>query len=294
MCIRDRAKGGQPEGWPARPYDLRAAIIDLDLGHKGPGPAGGVVAIDRLLRWQRSNQRSVFIGLRTADVDDDRSLAAVLAAELAERPLPLWGKSQSAAQQLSSYILAFRSQPADPVAHGAHMVHPVRFVKEERGEHRLGEYLYEGRRAAVWERLWDGFDVEPAILAAGYKDHNKYWEQHRSLIASILHLRDNGTGLHALGGATLRLPDIQREIFAEAIEDLDIAIYAVGKQRELDEDTRDAVLRSLEKDKTEIQNWLDGTRKTQPSQKRNVEQGEFLGVFGRVLGHPDVVELFRH
>ena len=288
------AEGGRPDGWPEGPYELGAAVIDLDLGNKGPGPAGGIVATDKLLRWQRNNRRSIAIALRTADVDDDRALAAVLAAELAERPLPLWGKSKGAAECLRSFVLASRDAIVDPALHGAQLVHPVWFIKEERGENLLGEYLYDGRRARVWERLWEGFDVEPAILAAGYKDHNKYWEQHRWLIAAILHLRDNGTGLHALGGSTLRLPDVQRDIYAEAIEDLEVAIYAVKSQDDIDDHTKEVIIHSLEKDKVEFQSWLDGQRKTRPSQKRNVEQGEFLGVFGRVLGHPEVVELFRH
>ena len=90
------AAGGRPDGWPDPPYDVQAAIIDLDLGSKFPGPAGGIVATERLLRWQRANRTLIPLVLRTQDVDDDRALAAVLAAELAEKPLPLWGKSVAA------------------------------------------------------------------------------------------------------------------------------------------------------------------------------------------------------
>ena len=288
------AGGGRPDGWPEPPYNLQAAVIDLDLGHKGPGPAGGVVATHRLLRWQRENRTSIPIALRTADVDDDRALAAVLAAELVDGPLPLWGKSSEDAARLHDFIVDSRSEVRDPLPYGATLVHPVRFMKEERGQHLLGEFLYDGRRASVWERLWDGFDPETAILAAGYRDHNKFWEQHNGLIAAIVHLRDNGTSLHQLRGRVLRLPDIEREIYAEILQDIDVAVYAVRCQDDMPEDTKNFLVARLEEDRINTELWLEGRSRRRPSQKRNMEQGEFLGAFGRVLGHPDVVDLFRH
>ncbi|MFT4263474.1 MAG: hypothetical protein QM572_08845 [Nocardioides sp.] len=301
--------GGRPDGWPDGPYEIEAAVIDLDLGGKKLGlktlgAAGGIVATDRLFRWRQRSGKNFPIALRTADVIDDRALAAVLAAEIAGRPLPLWGKSSVAAQRLRAFVLDSLDDVVQEAAYGAVMVHPVRFVKGERGENLLGDYLYDGKRADVWRKLWDGWEVEPAILAAGYRSHNKFWETHQWLIATILHLRDQGRGLHELNGERLRLPDYEEQIWAETIGDLDQAIYDVAKQDDLADSTKRVILASLRKDLSEIEMFLAGKNlkrrkngnlvNTRPSQKRNVEQGEFLGVYGQVLGHPEVVKLFRH
>ena len=60
------------------------------------------------------------------------------------------------------------------------------------------------------------------------------------------------------------------------------------------EDTKNFLVARLEEDRINTELWLEGRSRRRPSQKRNMEQGEFLGAFGRVLGHPDVVDLFRH
>lgn len=288
------AAGGRPEGWPEPPYDVVAAVIDLDLGHQGPGPAGGIVATHRISSWARDNRLSLPIVLRTEDVDDDRSLAAVLAAELLEAPIPLWGKSAEEAGQLLEFIAASRDGIVEPAAYGGHSVHPVRFIREERGEQLLGDYLYDGQRAEVWDRLAEGFDLQTAVLAIGVKKHNRFWDHLNSLFAALLHMRDTGSPLHLLAGRTLRLRDVEREIALAVKQNIELAQQAVRTAPDLSEVARRDVIKLLEDDRQAYVAWLEGHAARPPYQNRNNDQGDFWGTFGRVLGHPDVVDLFRH
>ncbi|RHW25412.1 hypothetical protein D0Z08_19485 [Nocardioides immobilis] len=286
--------GGQPEGWPDGPYDVAAAVVDLDLGNRGPGPAGGIVATHRISAWLRDVRRSAPIILRTADVDDDRSLAAVLAAEVAEGPLPLWGKTSADAASLLSFIRASVEGTVEPGRCGASIVHPVRFIREERGDQLLGNFLYDGPRSDVWERLRDGFDPETAVLSTGVKKHNKFWDHQKGLIAAILYLRDQGSPLHTIGGKVVRIRDIERDIDLAVLHSINVAIYAVEKLPDSAEAARRDALRLLEANRAAYQEWLEGEGTRRPYQNRNNDQGDFWGTFGRVLGHPEVVELFRH
>lgn len=293
LDVATMLKGETPPGWPEGPYDVAAAVIDLDLGHKGPGPAGGVVATQVIRTWRADTSASFPIVLRTADVDDDRSLAAVLAAEVVGGPLPLWGKEATEAGALLDFIEAHREHATDPAEFGARLVQPVRFVRDERHERLLGRFLYDGARADVWERLRDGFDAEAAILAAGYQSHNKFWEPINGLIGAIIHLRDNGVALHDLGGEAIRIADVEREMDLEVVADIDIAMYAVRALPDTTDAARSRILAALTATKQQYVDSLEhGTRR--PSQNRNVDQGEFLGAFGRVLGHPEVVDIFKH
>ena len=154
-----------------------AVIIDLDLGRDSSGAAGGLQAISAISRWQAQSGSACTIALRTQDVDDDRSLSAVLAAELLGCPLPLWGKRPEDAHALLAYLSASSHEAVNPTDFGGVMVHPVRFVKEERGEVALGEYLFGGQRGQVWTFLFEGYDADVAVLYAGYQKRNKFWDQ---------------------------------------------------------------------------------------------------------------------
>ncbi|MCL3836883.1 hypothetical protein [Aeromicrobium duanguangcaii] len=275
------------------PESLDAVIIDLDLGHAADGAAGGLQSINAIRQWQESHIRKWPIVLRTQDVDDDRSLSAVLAAELLDEPLALWGKRPQDAVNLLSFL---RSAPVAPVhveSFGGALVHPVRILKEERGEQLLGEFLFGGRRAVVWERIYEGFDADVAVLAAGYARRNKFWDQVNALFSAIVFLRDLDDHLHKLNGTPLRLTDIERRIAADELVEVDLAINEV--QRGLQDsrpEVKERVLQVLRDRRGELDDWINERRTKKPSFNRNFDQGEFIGAFGKVLGNPEVLALF--
>lgn len=288
LTIADDPQARETE--PRIPDRLDAVIIDLDLGQKAFGPAGGLLAIHALKEWQTDPANSPTIILRTQDVDDDRSLAAVLAAELIGEPLTLWGKSSQNAMEILSYL---RDENSTPKMHGGSVVHPVRIVRDERGEQLLGKFLFQKRRAKVWERIHDGFDADIAVLTAGFPKRNKFWDQVNGLFSAIVFLRDRGEQLHTLNGAVLRLTDIEREIARDELDEVGMAIYEV--QRGLQDSqpqVKDRVLQVLLSRQTELDDWISERRDKKPSFNRNYDQGEFMGVFSRVLGHPEIQELF--
>lgn len=286
---------GQPHhsGAPI-PESLDAVIIDLDLGRGADGAAGGLQAINAIRRWQEHHLRAWPIILRTQDVDDDRSLSAVLAAELLGEPLALWGKRPKDALNLLTYLRTKADNPADPEVHGGALVHAVRVVKEERGEQLLGEFLFGGRRAVVWERIFEGFDADVAVLAAGYHRRDKFWDQVNALFSAIVYLRDLDDHLHMLNGTPLRLIDIERRIAADELLEVDLAINEVQRGlRDSEPHVKDRVLQVLRDRRNELDEWINERRTKKPSFNRNFDQGEFIGVYGRVLGNPEVLELFK-
>lgn len=286
---------GQPHhsGVPI-PDTPDATIIDLDLGRNADGAAGGLQAASAIRHWQRTHARTWPLVLRTQDVDDDRSLSAVLTAELLGEPLAMWGKRPEDALNLLSYLRSSPITPANAEAYGGTIVHPVRVVKEERGEQLLGEFLFSGRRAIVWERIFEGFDADVAVLAAGYHRRNKFWDQVNALFSAIVYLRDLDDQLHMLNGTPLRLIDIERRIAADELLEVDLAINEVQRGlRDSEPHVKDRVLQVLQDRRNELDEWINERRTKKPSFNRNFDQGEFIGVFGRVLGNPEVLELFK-
>lgn len=286
---------GQPHHSGAEvPESLDAAIIDLDLGRGADGAAGGLQAVDAIRRWQQTHGRTWPIVLRTQDVDDDRSLSAVLAAELLGEPLARWGKRPKDASNLLAYLRSPEVAPADAEAYGGTVVHPVRVVEEERGGQLLGEFLFGGRRAVVWERIFEGFDADVAVLAAGYHRRNKFWVQVNALFSAIVYLRDLDDHLHMLNDTPLRLIDIERRIAADELLEVDLAINEVQRGlRDSEPHVKDRVLQVLQDRRNELDEWINERRTKKPSFNRNFDQDEFIGVFGRVLGNPEVLELFK-
>lgn len=275
------------------PRTWDAAIIDLDLGLRADGAAGGLQAVNAIRRWQATNDRPWPLVLRTQDVDDDRSLAAVLAAELLDDPLTLWGKHPQDAANLLSYLRSSSHGPATAPQFGGTLVHPVRVMRDERGAQLLSDFLFSGRRAVVWQRIFEGFDADVAVLAAGYPRRDKFWNQVNSLFSAIVYLRDLDDHLHMLDGTILRLTDIERRIAVDELEEVDLAIREV--QRGLPDSephVKNRVLQVLQDRRTELDDWIDGRRAKKPTFNRNYDQGEFIGVFGRVLGNPEVKEIF--
>ncbi len=284
---------GQPHhSGVAFPESLDAVIIDLDLGLNADGAAGGLQALNAVRKWQAAQSLVWPVVLRTQDVDDDRSLSAVLAAELLGKPLSLWGKRPEDARSLLRFLRS-RGSTSDAEAYGGTVVHPVRVVKEERGEQFLGEFLFGGRRAVVWERIFEGFDADVAVLAAGYHRRNKFWDQVNALFSAIVYLRDLDDHLHMLNGTPLRLIDIERRIAADELLEVDLAINEVQRGlRDSEPHVKDRVLQVLQDRRNELDEWINERRTKKPSFNRNFDQGEFIGVFGRVLGNPEVLELF--
>jgi hypothetical protein len=232
--------------------------------------------------------------LRTQDVDDDRSLAAVLAAELFGGPLPLWGKTTKDVVQLLAYLKAVNKGPVPPANYGATVVHPVKFIKQERGERLLGEDLLSGRRGVVWERIAEGFDADIAIGAAGYEKPYKFWEQVNILFGAILHLHDAGDSIHLLGGTPLRLIDFERQVVEDELLDIHRAIYEVNQpDNPISANSKGTILKNLSTRQAKLNKWLANPSKNKPSTNRDWDRGEFIGIFGRVLGNPEVLELFR-
>lgn len=275
------------------PESLDAVVIDLDLGGGSDGAAGGVQAICAIKRWQVDHVRTWPVVLRTQDVDDARSLAAVLAAELLGEPLPLWGKRRSDARSLLAYLRAREERRADVEEFGGTLVHPVKIIREERGEQNLGAFLFGGRRSVVWARIFEGFDADVAVLAAGYARRNKFWDQVNALFSAIVYLRDKGDQLHTLGGGPLRLTDFEHKIATDELDEVDLAISEVQRElRDSDPHVKDKVLEVLATRRAELDGWINGERMRKPSFNRNYDQGEFLGVFGRVLGNAEIRDLF--
>ncbi|MFT4186983.1 MAG: hypothetical protein QM621_00200 [Aeromicrobium sp.] len=272
-------------------HEVSAAIVDLDLGGASDGAAGGLQAVAALSAWKRKTGAPMPIVLRTQDVDDDRSLAAALAAELHGGPLPLWGKSRDDALRLLRYL--HDESTTDPRPHGGQWVHPVRLIRDGRNERLLGDYLFGGRRGRVWSLIHQEFDPDVAVLYAGYHKRHKFWEQVNELFSAIVHLRGMDRHLHDLGGDPIRVEDIQREIAEDELTEVNIALDAIAAgPGQVPPETQHLIVGLLTTRRDELQAWLSGERDRKPSFNRNYDQGEFLGVFGRVLGHPDVVDLF--
>jgi hypothetical protein len=291
--IRRMASPEAIPDWPSPPYLPVAAVIDLDLGHVGHGAAGGIVAIKMLRAWQRRTNRPLKIVLRTADVSEELSLAAVLAAELSGGALPIWGKDASDAGPMFDYIHQVVRDPdepstPDPSDFAGSLVHPVRLVLEERSEQPLGRFLFAGIRAAVWARLRDGLNAELSVIAAGATDHHKFWERQQPVISAILQMRENGPPLHELAGQPIRVRDIERDTAESAVRDIDVAIYSARRA-----DATEAVIELLMAEKARYEGWLDGTGERRPYQNRSSDQGEFWGLYGGVLGHDAVIGAFR-
>lgn len=276
---------------PARRFD--AVVIDLDLGRTSSWSAGGLQAVAQISRWRARTGQTFEIVLRTQDVDDDRSLAAVLAAEIHGQALPLWGKSREDSRRLLAYLDGDPAVRQSAEAHGASVVHPVRLIRGERGERMLGEYLFDGRRGEVWSLVHQEFDADIALLYAGFAKRNKFWDGVNALFSAIVYLRGMDRHLHQLEGAAIRLNDIERDIAQDELDEVEIAISAVtAGAGKVAAGSHDVILRLLEARRLELSTWLEGQRERKPTFNRNYDQGEFLGVFGRVLGDPDVVELF--
>ncbi len=275
---------------PERRFD--AVVIDLDLGRTSSWTAGGLQTVAEISRWRQRTWQTFDIVLRTQDVDDDRSLAAVLAAEIHGGALPLWGKSREDSHHLLRYLSADADSRGELRQYGGMAIHPVRLVRGERGERLLGEYLFEGRRGQVWALVQQEFDADIALLYAGFAKRNKFWDGVNGLFSAIVHLRGMDRHLHQLDGDVIRLNDIERDIAQDELKEVEIAIGAVVSGPGSVAAGSNIILRLLEARRLELSSWLEGQRKRKPTFNRNYDQGEFLGVFGRVLGDEAVVELF--
>lgn len=56
---------------------------------------------------------------------------------------------------------------------------------------------------------------------------------------------------------------------------------------------RNRVLQLLLSRQAELDGWINERRDKKPSFNRNDDQGEFMGSFSRVLGHPEIQGLFE-
>lgn len=286
--------GGGPATDDAALPKFDAVIIDLDLGIESSGSAGGLQAASAVSQWRDREQQPFQIVLRTQDVDDDRSLSAVLAAELLGGPIPLWGKSSEDATSLLAYLREAANGETNPAKFGGMFVHPVTFMRGERGVKPLGAYLLNGRRGRVWTHIYEGMDADLAVASAGYVKRNKFWEDVNDLFSAIVYLRDMEDHMHRWDGTPLRLSDIERKIVLDELQEANFAIDGVSSGTyDVPAKSKDLVLALLKKRRDELDDWLNGLRNKRPSLNRNWDQGEFVGVFGRVIGNHDVYELFR-
>jgi len=293
--LRRILTGKQLANTPPTPYNFRAALVDLDLGDESEGPAGGLVAVHELLEWREATEIETPIILRTGDLDDGRSMAAVLAAELLGGPLPWWGKSSAEARETLDYLTALGTDPrARPTTYGAKLIQRVQVRLGEGGIVRhLGQVLYEGSRGEVWKKmLEDG--PEAAHVYGGFQDRNKFWEPHlKDVILAINFLRDNDEPLHLLEGRDLRPGTIEVELMETATKQIDRAVEALTSETvALSTNSKlKKALSALEARKAWLREWLDTGEGRQPSQHRNLENGEFLGAYGPVICNSVVADL---
>lgn len=286
--------GRSPAHTHPGPYSFRAALVDLDLGDKSSGPAGGVLAIHHLREWMGATEIEIPIVLRTGDFDDGRSMAAVLGAELLGGPLPWWGKTSNEARQILEFLQALgHDAHARPTSHGATLIQRVLVRQAESGPGRyLSQLLYEGSRPEVWKKIPE-VGPETAHVYGGYPDRNEFWENLNDLVLAINYLRDTDQPLHALEGRDLRPGAIGNELLVLASAQVDEALEALTTDKVAlsTSSKRKEALGKLRSRQAWFRTWLEDSDTRKPSQNNNLEQGEFLGAYAGVVCHPEVVDL---
>lgn len=303
------ASGTTPAQWPQGPIEFQVAIVDLDLGRKSHGFAGGLLAIHAIQEWAQRSGRDIPVVLRTQDIDTRRSFAAVLAAELLGRPLPWWGKGADEDAKLLGFVQATVSpsgRRVRAVTHGAMLIHPVRVsTSVDIVEVPLGSQLFAGNRSEVWPRMRQMADHDAAAAYGGNADSSKFFDDKlKWVIAALNQVQRNLIALHELDGEVVLVRTLVEDIYTRRLHELEAAMRALQSANDAPVARRRRIYDSLRIKRKRVENRLaddfarpprvdggvDENRKA--SHNQQVDQGVFLGTYGDVLCHPEVNAIF--
>lgn len=199
-----------PPKWPRVPHynRLGGVLLDLDLGGKDPNGAIGGMLGAWVMRSAKNQYGNTPVVLRTTELDRERDLAAVFAAELYGAPLPWFDRAHDD-DDLLDYLRRRALNPNAELPDGMRMIHPVRVRNvdadgEAFPETTLAEALLRGERWKLWPNAAQfGGDSLPGTVIGrflnGYlRGNSSPWRNTQRLMSALYYLRDTGQLLHQL------------------------------------------------------------------------------------------------